>query len=181
MSEFAVSDNEQRQHEDHKEVTFETLSTPQVHVKPAPLIKRFAACLLDSALLGALWAVAWALNGRGFTLTDTASVYVGVAYLVGLTFLYYFLLEWVFAASIGKLFLRLRVFGIDGEPCSVKASLKRNLVRFVDWLPFLYVSGIVSVVASSNKQRLGDRVASTIVTLAPTKDINPPPAPFLFH
>lgn len=64
---------------------------------------------------------------------------------------------------------------------SLSMRIKRNLFRFVDWLPFLYIFAIASGMASHERQRLGDRVASTIVTLAPTKDINPPPAPFLFH
>jgi len=118
-------------HEDH-EVTIETLSTPPVHVKPAPLTKRVAAGLVDSALLAAAWVVVLILTVKDFTLAETTSVYTGAAYLAVLTFFYYFLLEWFLAASIGKLLLKLRVFGTDGEPCSMSASFKRNLLRFVD-------------------------------------------------
>jgi uncharacterized RDD family membrane protein YckC len=37
------------------------------------------------------------------------------------------------------------------------------------------------MIVSSDRQRIGDLVARTIVTRAPEKDINAPPAPFLFH
>jgi len=180
MSHPGTLNVEGHRHEDH-EVSIETLSTPPVHVKPAPLTKRVAAGLVDSVLLATVWVVVLIFSVRDFTLAETTSVYTGVAYLAVLTFFYYFLLEWFLAASIGKLLLKLRVFGTDGEPCSMNASFKRNLLRFVDWLPCLYAIAVVSVVASIDRQRLGDRVASTIVSLAPAKDINPPPAPFLFH
>jgi uncharacterized RDD family membrane protein YckC len=169
------------EHDDHKEVTIETLSTPPVHVAPAPLQKRFAAGLVDSVLLTAFWAAFLGTSGMGFAFTEITSVYFGVGYFVLLVFSYYFLLEWLFAASIGKWLFKLRVFGTDGELCSMNASLLRNLVRFVDWLPSFYLIGLLSLVVSRDRQRIGDRVASTVVSLAPAKDINPPPAPFLFH
>jgi uncharacterized RDD family membrane protein YckC len=103
------------------------------------------------------------------------------AYIVIVGFVYYFLLEAIFATTVGKSMLKLRVLGTDGDPCSWSASFKRNLLRLVDWLPFLYIVGILGILTSREKQRVGDRVAGTIVTTAPEKDINPPPAPFLFH
>jgi len=75
----------------------------------------------------------------------------------------------------------LRVVGKDGGPCSLDASLKRNLLRFLDWLPLFYIVAAICILASHDRRRLGDRVASTMVTKVPEKDINPPPAPFLFH
>jgi uncharacterized RDD family membrane protein YckC len=96
-------------------------------------------------------------------------------------FLYYFLLEWFFASTPGKSTVHLRVVGKNGDKCSLTSSLLRNLLRFIDWLPFLYLLGGTIVLASKNRLRLGDIIAGTIVTTAAEKDINPPPAPFLFH
>jgi uncharacterized RDD family membrane protein YckC len=168
-------------HEGHNDLTIETLSTPPVHLTQAPLTKRFAAGLVDSAVLVVVWALVLTLGGISLKVLRDGAIYEATFYLAALTFLYYFLLEWIVAASIGKLLFRLRVFGVDGELCSMNAAFKRNLLRFADWLPFFYIVAIVSVVASRDRLRLGDRVASTIVSMAPAKDINPPSAPFLFH
>jgi uncharacterized RDD family membrane protein YckC len=174
-------DVESREHEGHRDITIENLSTPPIHLTPAPLTKRFAAGLTDSALLTVVWALVPTLSGTSLKVVPKGAIYEAALYLAALTFLYYFLLEWILAASIGKLLFRLRVFGADGEMCSMNAALKRNLLRFVDWPPFLYIVAIVSVVASRDRLRVGDRAASTIVSMAPAKDINPPSAPFLFH
>jgi uncharacterized RDD family membrane protein YckC len=161
-------------HVEHKEISIETLSTPPLHIEPAPLSRRAIAGLLDSLIIGFSAIPAFALQGSVYS-AITAS-YIAIVW-----FLYYFLLEGVFSTTIGKSLLKLRVLGTDGDPCSWSSSFKRNLLRLLDWLPFLYVIGWISVLASRDRKRVGDRVAATIVTMAPQKDINPPPAPFLFH
>jgi uncharacterized RDD family membrane protein YckC len=44
----------------------------------------------------------------------------------------------------------------------MKAFL-RNLLRVIDGLPFLYLLGLLLVVLSKRKQRLGDMAAGTII------------------
>lgn len=172
-------------HENGHEVTIETLSTPPTHVSPAPLLRRVTAGIVDSfivtilglGLIGRLNELSSMLTIAGVASTPpTTLVYLGIVTLV-----YYFLLEWLFASTIGKSVLRLRVVGRDGDPCTLGASLKRNILRPIDWLPFFYVIGAIAILSSHDRQRIGDRIAATIVTKAPEKDINPPPAPFLFH
>ncbi|MGD0176639.1 MAG: RDD family protein [Candidatus Bathyarchaeia archaeon] len=172
-------------HENGHEVTIETLSTPPTHVSPAPLLRRVTAGIVDSfivtilglGLIGRLNELSSMLTIAGVASTPpTTLVYLGIVTLV-----YYFLLEWLFASTIGKSVLRLRVVGRDGDPCTLGASLKRGILRPIDWLPFFYVIGAIAILSSHDRQRIGDRIAATIVTKAPEKDINPPPAPFLFH
>jgi uncharacterized RDD family membrane protein YckC len=143
------------------------------------------AGVLDSFVVFLLWLIfsgGWTKLHISWTLAGVGSVPpITLTYLVGTTFAYYFVLEWIFASTIGKWLLKLRVVGKDGDPCTLGASLKRNLVRFIDWLPLFYVVAILSILASHDRQRLGDRIASTMVAKVPEKDINPPPAPFLFH
>lgn len=169
-------------HDEHQEITIETLSTPPVHVKPAPLPRRIAAGTIDSILLFVVWASAAFAMGKALPVIRSDFLDpTQYAYLAGLTFAYYFILEGLFAATLGKFMLKIRVLGIDGELCTFGASFKRNLLRFIDWLPLVYMLGGLVAIASSKRQRLGDRFAKTIVSRAPEKDINPPPAPFLFH
>jgi uncharacterized membrane protein SpoIIM required for sporulation/uncharacterized RDD family membrane protein YckC len=63
----------------------------------------------------------------------------------------------------GKRLLGLRVVRNGGGGVDLGASAARNLVRLIDFLPFGYFVGMVSVIANQRNQRLGDLVAGTIV------------------
>jgi uncharacterized RDD family membrane protein YckC len=164
-------------HGTHTNPTIETLRTPPVKITPAPLFKRIAAGFLDSAIITALWLVVILLQ----QLNPSQFSPLNEAYLVLITFAYYFILEGLSASTVGKKILQLRVVDWNGDPCSFTSSLLRNVLRFMDWLPFLYLLGLAFVLTSKDRLRVGDRAARTIVTTAAKKDINPPPAPFLFH
>ncbi len=69
-------------------------------------------------------------------------------------------------ATPGKRMLRLRVLREDGEPMTFWASLIRNALRPVD-LFFLGFVGIIAYSTSEERQRVGDRAASTIVVQLP--------------
>lgn len=84
----------------------------------------------------------------------------------------WFALEWLYpvafevyagGATPGKRVLGLGVVLIDGRPVGLSQSLLRNLMRAVDFAPLFYVAGLVSMVASRDFQRLGDRIAGTLV------------------
>lgn len=167
---------------EHREITVETLSTPPTQVKPAPLARRLTASIVDSAVIALIWISVtivtggkWGLNLESLT-ANSSDIFLAL-----FAFAYYFVCEGLFAATIGKAVLSLRVFTSDGKLCSFGSSFKRNILRFVDWLPIFYLVGAISVLTSSKRQRIGDRLARTVVSRAPEKDINPPPAPFLFH
>jgi uncharacterized RDD family membrane protein YckC len=163
--------------EDHGEVTIETLRTPPLRIPPAPIRKRFTAGLVDSLIVGLLWLVAIIATRQA----TESQLWLNAGSLAVLNFLYYFLQESLFAATVGKSLSGLRVVGNNGDPASMRESFLRNALRFVDWLPAFYALGAVMIATSADRRRLGDMVAGTTVTLNPEKDINPPPAPFLFH
>ncbi|HUO42290.1 MAG TPA: RDD family protein [Methylomirabilota bacterium] len=162
--------------DNHREITIETLTTPPLHIQPAPLTRRFGALLLDSLLISIGWLAIAYLQApfRDFS-------FPSALILLLISFLYYFALEWLFSATPGKLMMKLRVVGSNGDPCTFKESALRNLFRIIDWIPVCYVVGIWLVVFSDKKQRAGDRIAHTMVTVAPERNNAPPPAPFLFH
>jgi uncharacterized RDD family membrane protein YckC len=82
---------------------------------------------------------------------------------LGLAIAYHALLEWWAGRTFGKAFVRIRVVTEDGSTPSVGASLTRNVLRLVDWLPLFYVVGLATMAFSTNSQRLGDRLAGTRV------------------
>ena len=92
-----------------------------------------------------------------------------------LAFLYYFGTELVWAQTLGKRVMKLRVVGPGGAKLTAGPALIRNLVRFIDWLPGLYIVGGITVYATGQRrERLGDMAAKTKVV---AEDTPPPPPP----
>ena len=63
----------------------------------------------------------------------------------------------------GKYKYGVRVVTVDGQRIGFYASFLRNILRVVDFLPFLFLSGSLSIVVSRKCQRLGDLLSQTIV------------------
>jgi uncharacterized RDD family membrane protein YckC len=96
----------------------------------------------------------------------------------GLVLLTAFFVEWLLPAWLetawrgqtpGKRMMRLAVLNDDGTPVRWPAALTRNLLRAVDFLPFLYGAGLVSMLVSRDFKRLGDLAAGTVVVYQPEK------------
>src|SRR5262249_50640762 len=51
----------------------------------------------------------------------------------------------------------------SGRPINTFEAITRNLVRTVDFMPFLYGFGVVTMFLNAKHQRLGDFVAGTLV------------------
>jgi len=92
----------------------------------------------------------WTLDGPGVWL-----------FLAGVL-VYSIVMEAWFRATLGKLVLGLRVAMADGSPLTLKPVLIRNILRLVDGFLF-YLVGAVLAWTSPLRQRLGDRVAGTVV------------------
>ena len=78
---------------------------------------------------------------------------------------YYVVCEAVFGATPGKSLAGVCVVRVDGRPLALRDVVVRNVVRLVDWLPFIYIFGGALVVFSANSQRLGDLAAGTTVVM----------------
>ena len=74
----------------------------------------------------------------------------------------YFELRWG-GRTPGKRLVGLRVVRDGGYPVDLYASVIRNLVRIVDFMPPIYSAGLFSIFFSSEYKRLGDFAAGTIV------------------
>jgi len=119
----------------------------------------FVAIFLTGVFTGQLETGA---QGIDTNLTGTpASIALGLWFVLALG--YHTVFEWQFGKTIGKALVNIRVASVDGSPLTLGSSLIRNVLRLVDWLPGLYLVGIVGAVVSERKQRLGDRLAGTTV------------------
>jgi len=78
-------------------------------------------------------------------------------------FAYFILLEGLTGVTVGKSILGLKVLSVDGKKITLRQSVIRNFSRLVDGLPMFNILGIVSIARSSIKQRIGDKMAKTVV------------------
>ena len=129
--------------------------------------RRVAAAAIDLLLLTVLFVVLAIAIGDSSSGDGQVSVNLNGAPLlvfIALTLLYYFALEATVGGTIGKRFLGLRVVSMEGGPAGTGAVAVRTLMRLIDSLPFLYLIGFISMLATGAKrQRLGDLVAKTTV------------------
>lgn len=126
----------------------------------AVLGARIGAFLVDYVLS---LVVAVAL-GVGFAvlLQSRGGVFLGV----GLGFVAYFIVpEGLYGQTPGKRLLGVMVVLEDGSPCTMGASFLRNLLRLVDGI-LNYVVGLVVILLSDRRQRVGDHVAQIVVVRA---------------
>jgi len=118
-------------------------------------------------LLAPLQRVAEGLSSGSGDLSETAVVLVAVAMLF--LFMAAEMSYFVFwettnrGRSPGKALLGLRVVRDGGLPLDLTASLLRNLLRIVDYLPSNYLTGFIAMLVSPEGKRLGDLAAGTVV------------------
>lgn len=122
---------------------------------------RALALVIDTILLAVVaYVIAWL---SGTTTKAGFELHGGPFFLLILIILaYYIVLEGLLGATIGKLILGLRVVKLDGSAIGWRASVVRNLLRFVDGIVF-YLLGAILIWVSPLRQRLGDRLAGTSV------------------
>lgn len=65
--------------------------------------------------------------------------------------------------TLGKRALGLEVLRADGLPVGWRESMLRNLLLVADFLPALYLAGLLSMLYDSRFRRLGDIIAGTQV------------------
>lgn len=149
--------------------TRSTIETPEGADLPfdaAGMWVRITAFLIDALIKLAMTAAA------GFL-----TVFIGETGY-GLYLIIYFLVEWFYPVVFevwksgqtpGKKSMGIVVVNDDGTPVTFAGSLLRNLLRFVDFLPVLYVSGFVTSVLNTNFKRIGDLAAGTMVVYSHSK------------
>jgi uncharacterized RDD family membrane protein YckC len=131
-------------------------------VTPAPLGPRVLAAILDSLLVFLVvfliiwqWGTETAEGERSLTGIPELLLMLGIA-------AFWILPEWLSGSTMDKWACDLRVTTLGGGNISFSQSLKRNILRMVDFMP-LYLPGFVAASLTPKRQRLGDLWAKTIV------------------
>ncbi len=133
----------------------------------ARLGDRLIALILDSIFISALLLViAAAVFWRWPHILENKSVWTLVGLGAGVTllvaFIYHWLQEGAFGATMGKAIVGVRVTRQDGTVPGLGSSAIRNAFRLLDALPF-YIIGFFVAAFSRGRRRLGDYAAGTFV------------------
>jgi len=89
----------------------------------------------------------------------------GIVALISLPAMFYSLLMHIIfnGKTVGKMFMKMRVVKVDGSPVHWSNYLIRWILRLVDIWIFLGSIGILTILFSEKRQRLGDAAAGTVV------------------
>ncbi|MBT8369769.1 MAG: RDD family protein, partial [Deltaproteobacteria bacterium] len=134
-------------------------------------ITRFLAWSVDLLVILAINKLLNVLLGLlGILSRDLATAAIILGYFI-VSIGYGIVTEWYWhGQTIGKRLLRLRVTDVHGLQLQFSQIVIRNLLRFVDSLPALYLVGGLACLINRRAQRLGDLVANTVVVWNPRLD-----------
>ncbi|WP_020393869.1 RDD family protein [Thiolinea disciformis] len=144
-----------------------TVQTPEgieLKLSPAGPVPRMWAWVIDLGIRVVIYFLTFALASF---LGETG---------LGIAFILMFLMEWFYPVwfelrshgqTPGKKYMGLYVAHLDASPISPAASVVRNLLRVVDFLPLFYGLGLISILLNRRFQRLGDLAANTVVLYKP--------------
>jgi uncharacterized RDD family membrane protein YckC len=129
--------------------------------------RRFLAVLIDG-IIGSIWTYPFLDIQRSPGYFHAQLRGGGLAASFAITVLYFTLMEGFLGATVGKFVTGIRVVREDGTKLDIGAAFIRNILRVIDELPFFipYLVGAILIWTSPTKQRLGDRVAKTVVVTA---------------
>src|SRR5579864_9147416 len=161
-----------------------SIETPELVAIEMPLAgigSRFIALLVDTLIWAAgllmlglmFWAVQPAVEA--FSQLSYQWAFALVTFVIFLLNWGYFTLFEAFnnGRTPGKRIARIRVIQRSGRPIGFFESLARNLVRYVDQIPFFYAVGVITMFVTRQHQRLGDLAAGTLVVRDREQDATP--------
>lgn len=158
---------------------------------PAPLGKRLVAAMLDLLPMTFISSAIFLSGAFGDVPQLTIEDIQHMAYQQGLpNFMAYFVvtalalyaaycfvMELRYGATLGKMAMRIKVIGDDGERPAPAQLLLRNLVKIVElaWPPVGLPILLLLPLLNRNRQRLGDMFARTTVVDSKPLPLPPPP------
>ncbi|MGZ4917905.1 MAG: RDD family protein [Halobacteriota archaeon] len=121
---------------------------------------RFVAILIDTIIISIIASV--------FSRGGAAGGFVSLV----IALLYFVFLEGYYGQTVGKMAVNIKVVRAeDGGPIDFSRAAVRTILRIIDLIPYFipYLLGAILIWSSDNnkKQRLGDRIANTVVVRKP--------------
>lgn len=143
-----------------------TSSNVVVRLELASIVSRVFAFIIDCVAYGfcmlILTFLILRLSASEFSDFDFP---IPIVMLYIFSFLAYFILSEYFlhGQTLGKYILKIRVIKIDNTPITFESYVIRGLFLLIDYIFSIGSLGLLVSISSSNKQRIGDFIARTIV------------------
>jgi uncharacterized RDD family membrane protein YckC len=140
--------------------------------------RRIGAAIIDLGIALLIVLVVGGIVGNEVAADAPVSARFGAldrVLILSLVFAYYWGTETVWAQTLGKRALGIRVERVDGSKATAGATFLRTLLRAVDGLLF-YLVGLIAILATGQRrQRIGDLAAKTRVVSATQPHDRPDP------
>jgi len=134
-------------------------SAPGVEMPYQGVAIRFVALLIDAIILGII------TSAISLVAVSYAAIVLGIV----IDLLYFTLLLGRYGQSVGMMVVKIKVVSeADSSPITYGAAFVRTIFLLIDSIPYVvpYLLGAILIWTSDKKQRLGDRVAHTVVLKA---------------
>jgi uncharacterized RDD family membrane protein YckC len=148
-----------------------------IHAVQTPEGVDLALPVAGPAPRGLAFALDAVIQGVALSSAQTLLFSAGqTGFAIGLYLIAAFLTVWFYPVLFevlargqtpGKRIVGVRVVHENGTPIGWSASILRNFLLVADFLPLLYLAGVVSMCVDSSFRRLGDLAAGTLVVHAP--------------
>jgi uncharacterized RDD family membrane protein YckC len=139
-------------------------ATPEPQVQYQGVAIRFVALFIDGIILGIIGYILIFLFAASAITVDAA-----VALVIVIELLYFTLLLGRYGQSVGMMAVKIKVVSeADSGPITYGAAFIRTILLYIDEIPYAipFLLGAILIWTSDKKQRLGDRVAHTVVLKA---------------
>ena len=149
-------------------------ATPEPQVQYQGVAIRFVALFIDGIILGIIGYILIFLFAASAITVDTSTgavsigpaYYAAVALVIVIELLYFTLLLGRYGQSVGMMAVKIKVVSeADSGPITYGAAFIRTILLYIDEIPYAipFLLGAILIWTSDKKQRLGDRVAHTVV------------------
>jgi uncharacterized RDD family membrane protein YckC len=159
----------------HDRVRVDTPEQISLEFPLAGIGSRFMALALDTLLQIVLYTAGiFAMIGIARYARGLPSwiAWLPSSWMPALLILFMFCLYWGYFAFFeiiwkgqtpGKRITGIRAIKDSGRALNTYETIGRNLLRAIDWLPGIYITGLITMMISRQSQRLGDHLVGSIV------------------
>jgi uncharacterized RDD family membrane protein YckC len=158
------------------QLTIQTPEQTEVDFAIAGIGSRFLAIAYDTLLqflvgfivgLVAIFGIGVSIGTLGAAGIWVVAIFILFYFLLYFGYFPFFEILWN-GQTPGKRKEGIRVIKDSGRPLTPAETIGRNLLRIVDWMPFLYGVGMTTAFLNKRNKRLGDFVVGALVVREPS-------------